>query len=120
MIIHTLIAGANDQIDAAAAAGPDFDKLNPLLIGGSGKAKTVFTSPGGFISELLLYAFPIAGIILFVMILWGGFEMLAGATGKGKDAGRQRVTAAIVGFLLLFVAYWMAKLIGLVFGINTV
>src|SRR5471030_1986648 len=98
MIQHTLIA-------------QNFDQFNPLIIGGSTKAAQ-FSTPGGVITEVLAYAFPVAGMILFVMILWGGFEMVAGASSsKGKDAGKQRITASLIGFLLLFVAYWLSKLI---------
>ena len=121
----TLLAQLNDAtnggIDQAANKGVDFDKLNPLIIGSNQANASRFATPADFINEALKYAFPIAGIILFVMILWGGFEMLAGATqSKSKDAGRQRVTAAIVGFFILFLAYWIAKIIGIVFGIQTV
>ncbi len=110
-MIHKLLAGG-------APAGPDFNKFNPLVIDQSPNANT-FNSPGGVITKALDYAFPIAGMILFVMILWGGFEMLSGATSaKGKDAGKQRITAAVIGFVLLFVSYWMAKLLELIFGIK--
>jgi len=96
----------------------NFDKFNPLVIEGSANAEA-FKTPGGVISQALLFAFPIAGMILFVMILWGGFEMLAGATSsKGKDSGKQRITAAIIGFFLLFLSYWMARIVGYVFGID--
>ncbi len=120
-MLHTLLAQstntANDQINAAASKGVDFDKFNPLVIDGSTKN---FSTPGSFITEALKFAFPAAGIILFVMILWGGFEMIAGATSaKGKDAGRQRITAAVIGFMLLFVSYWLMRLLGFVFGVTT-
>jgi hypothetical protein len=113
MIQHQLLAQA-----AAPQPTTGFDQFNPLIIGQSAKAGQ-FKTPGGVITEVLKYAFPLAGMILFVMILWGGFEMLAGATSsKGKDSGRLRITAAVVGFFLLFLAYWIMRLVGLVFGIT--
>jgi len=109
-MIHSLIA--------AVTPGPNFDQFNPLIIDNSPKAAQ-FATPGGIITEVLAYAFPIAGMILFVMILWAGFEMLAGATSsKSKEAGQQRITAAVIGFMLLFVSYWLTRLVGLVFGIQ--
>lgn len=99
-----------------------FDMYDPLKIGNSGSAnypKKDFSNPGKVISEALNYAFPLAGLILFVMIIWGGFEMLAGAaTAKSKDAGRQRVTAAVAGFFLLFAAYWITQIIEVIFGVK--
>lgn len=91
-----------------------FEELNPLK--GGGLAGTL-NSPGAIVSRILLFAFPLAGLILFVMIVWGGFEMIMGATSKGMEAGRQRVTAAIVGFILLFSSYWIMQIIQYVFGV---
>jgi hypothetical protein len=65
-----------------------------------------------------VFAFPIAGIILFLMIVWGGFEMVTGATNaKSMDAGKQRITAAVIGFILLFSSYWLMQIIETVFGL---
>ncbi|NCN24376.1 MAG: hypothetical protein GW945_02745 [Candidatus Pacebacteria bacterium] len=53
------------------------------------------------------------------MLSWAGFEMLAGASSeKSLDAGKQRATAAIVGFLLLFVSYWIMQIVEVIFGIT--
>lgn len=106
---------------SAQGVGPvtneQLDAFNPLKISGSAQAEALST-PGGIISRLLLFAFPIAGIILFVMFFWGGFEILAGAASKKSiDAGRQRITAAVIGFVLLFVSYWLIRLIEMVFGV---
>lgn len=105
----------------------DFDKFNPLIIERNADPSNAaiggkiarFSTPGGIISEALTFLFPAAGLILFVMIVWGGFEMLSGAaSAKSKDAGRQRITAAIIGFILLFAAYWIAQILEVVFGIS--
>lgn len=103
-----------------------FDTLNPLQHAGgdnifedkaSDYANTLST-PGGIISRLLTFAFPLAGLILFVMLVWGGFEILIQAPSKKAiDAGKQRVTAAIIGFMLLFASYWIWQIVEVVFGI---
>lgn len=94
----------------------DFNKYNPLVLE-STKAEQLST-PGGIISELLRYLFPLAGLILFVMIVWGGFEMMTSSVSGKKDAGRQRVTTAVIGFLLLFSIYWIGQLVQAIFGVN--
>lgn len=97
-----------------------FNVINPLNIFNSTQAARL-TTPGSIITRVLQFAFPIAGVILFVMIVWGGFEILAGANEKKSlDAGKQRVTAAIVGFLILFCSYWIAQIIEFIFGISIV
>lgn len=95
-----------------------FDQLDPLQIGHSAQAEKL-SLPGGVVSRMLVFALPIAGMILFVMLVWGGFEILAGsATSKSVESGKQRIKAAIVGFILLFSSYWMAQILQEVFGIK--
>lgn len=94
-----------------------FDTLNPLRVLGSPFADQL-SSPGGIVSRVLVFAFPLAGLILFVMLVWGGFEIMLGAASqKMVDAGKQRITAAIVGFLLLFSSYWITQIIEVIFGV---
>ena len=96
-----------------------FDAVNPLGELTGSPYFDDFKTPGGIMTRVLQFAFPIAGLILFVMIVWGGFEILSGAADKkSMDAGRQRVTAAIIGFLLLFSSYWIAQVIEYIFGIS--
>lgn len=96
----------------------DFADLNPLVMFGDSDVTTQLSSPGGIVSRVLLFAFPIAGLILFVMLVWAGFEILANApNGKSLDAGKQRATAAVVGFILLFCTYWLMQIVEYVFGI---
>jgi hypothetical protein len=116
--------------DIALAQNPpteeiEFDKLDPLKIGGNENvlqapaAGEDFSDPGKAISRALVFAFPIAGIILFAMILWGGLEMIGGAAeSKSLEAGKQRITAAVIGFLLLFSSYWVAQIIQFVFNVR--
>ncbi|MBT3249696.1 MAG: hypothetical protein HN846_03340 [Candidatus Pacebacteria bacterium] len=96
------------------------DSLNPLIQKGSPALAEELSTPGGIISRFLGdYAFPIAGLILFVMLIWGGIEMMAGsATSKSVDAGKQRITTAIMGFLLLFASFWIARVLEMMFGIK--
>lgn len=91
--------------------------LNPLS---SSTSEEDLSTPGGIISKLLKsFIFPIAGIILFMMLLFGGFQMLTGATNsKSMEEGKTRITSAIIGFIILFAAYWIAQLLELIFGIR--
>ncbi|MBU0578391.1 pilin [Patescibacteria group bacterium] len=112
------IGGAGDPVTRDT-----LNSLNPLIQQNSGdepSLPTELSTPGGIVSRFLgKFAFPIAGLILFVMLVWGGFEMMAGATTKKSlDAGKQRVAAALGGFLLLFASYWIAKILEMMFGIK--
>jgi len=71
------------------------------------------------INRLLEYIFPLASLALFLMLVWGGFEMLTGAASKKNlDAGKQRVTTALIGFVLLFSAYWIAQIVEYITGVK--
>lgn len=92
------------------------DDLNPLK--NNSDVADQLSTPGGIITRLLTFAFPLAGIILFVMLTWSGFEIVAGAASKkSQDAGKQRATAAVVGFLLLFASYWIIQVIEVIFNV---
>lgn len=113
----TVLASTDVGINNVEVTAETLNNLNPINIGGgSADLKT----PGGIISRALkFFVFPIAGIILFVVLILGGFQMLAGANNsKSLEEGKQRITAAIIGFILLFAAYWIAQLLEIVFGIR--
>lgn len=109
------------QIEAGQEVTKEtLNELNPLVIAGSPYADT-FKTPGGIISRALDFAFPIAGLILFVMIVWGGFEMLSTASSKkSMDDGRKRITTAITGYILLFLSYWIMRVLEMMFGVTIV
>lgn len=112
------IGGDDPGLGIDGITNAQFNAFNPLLIMESPFSQDLST-PGGIISRFLLFAFPIAGLIIFVMVFWGGFEILAGsATKKSIDAGKQRITAAVVGFVLLFVSYWLIRLLEEVLGLK--
>jgi len=112
----TLAITAGDEVTKDV-----IDSLNPLIQESTDSALTEqLSTPGGIISRFLgNFAFPIAGLILFVMLIWGGIEMMAGsATSKSVDAGKQRITTALLGFLLLFASFWIARILEMMFGIK--
>lgn len=115
------LIGLADLVAAQPArelTNEDFDTVNPLRIANSPYAD-ILSTPRGILSRVMIFAFPLAGLILFVMLVWGGFEMVQGATTKKSlDAGKQRITAALVGFFLLFMSYWIVRMVEFVFGVK--
>ncbi|MBI3956058.1 hypothetical protein HY339_02285 [Candidatus Gottesmanbacteria bacterium] len=62
--------------------------------------------------------FGFAGLGLLLMIVSAGFTLLTSAgDAKKLESGKQRLTYAIVGFLVIFVAYWGVQLAGKIFGV---
>ena len=78
-----------------------------------------FLTPGSIITTAMPYLFAIAGTILFVMIVMGGIEIMMGAGNpKSAENGKNRITAAIIGFFILFCSFWIGQIVQIIFGIN--
>lgn len=76
------------------------------------------TDLGNLVSSLLELAFPIAGIILLLLLLAGGFSLMTSAGDpKAMQAAKGRITSALIGFVIIFAAYWITQLIGLILGL---
>ena len=76
-------------------------------------------SLGEVISKFVPYIFGLAGIVLFFYLIWGGFSwMMAKGDPKATAAAREKITKALVGFAIIFTAYWLTQILGLIFGIS--
>ena len=81
---------------------------------------TELKNVGSLVSIILQISFALAGIVLLFFFIFGGFSIIAGA---GKDnpeqaaKGKQAITSALLGFIVVFAAYWIVQLIELVTGI---
>ncbi|MBI4029507.1 MAG: hypothetical protein HY376_04050 [Candidatus Blackburnbacteria bacterium] len=72
------------------------------------------TDVGGLVSTVVGNLYLIAGIIVFILFLWGGFEYIRGAGSDDRDAigrGKKVIFSAITGFLIIFVSYWIIQLV---------
>lgn len=83
-------------------------------------AKT-FTSFGGLISTILPNVYILAGVLLLILLIVGGFGVMMGTDQgdprKTRD-GTGAVTAAIIGFLIIFTSYWIIQIIEQVTGLK--
>ncbi len=74
---------------------------------------------GEVISNIYPFLFVFAGIGLLFMLIFGGFQLLTGGTDpKRIEIGKQRITFAIVGFLIVFFAFWMVQFVGMIFNLT--
>lgn len=78
-----------------------------------------FPNLASLITNALPYVFGLAGIILFVYIVWGGFDFLTSmGDPKKAEAGKNKITYAILGFIIIFVAYWIVQLVIYIFNLK--
>ncbi len=74
---------------------------------------------GQMITAFTPYIFAFAGIVLFVLFVSAGFTLLTAVGNKDKmQKGKSMMTSTIVGFVIIFLAYWIMQLLELIFGIN--
>ena len=87
----------------------------------SGPSGFKFGSIGNILSASIPYIFGIAGMGLLLMILSAGFTILTSAgDAKALEGGKQRLTNAIIGFLIIFVAFWMVQIAGKILGFTEI
>ena len=79
------------------------------------------TDIGQFIAAILTLIFIIAGVLVFVYIVWGGIQWLTsgGDSGKAEEA-RNRITAALIGLAIIAIAYALVRLISYFFGVQII
>jgi len=77
------------------------------------------TTIGDIISDLLPYIFVLAGLGLFVYLIIGGFELLTSGGDPGKVKSAQgKITGAVIGFVIIFISYWLVRILEIVLGIS--
>jgi len=83
----------------------------------SGKTvKEAYDTPGKLVNLITSNLFVIAGVIVFLMIIGAGFMFISSDSAKGKDDSSRIITGAVVGFIVMFSAYWIVQIIQKITG----
>ena len=102
------------------------NKLLAINIGklplGTGKTiDTVYPNPASLVSIIVKNSLTIAGIIMLVLLIAGGFMMIASAgSGDQKKAASAKtmITDAVIGFLVIFLSYFIIQIIEVIIGVT--
>lgn len=74
---------------------------------------------GKFISAGVGLIFIVAGILVFVFLVWGGIQwMTSGGDKQATEAARNRITAALIGLGIIAVSWALVAIIGKFFGFS--
>ena len=77
------------------------------------------TTIGDIVSKLLPYIYVVAGLVLLLMLISGGITLMTSAGNPDKSkAGYGRITGALIGFVIIFVSYFIAKIVEVVLGVK--
>lgn len=109
-----------DLLPSGCAPGSGFISLGDCLkLSDDTKISDTYTNPAFLVNLVVRNLFVVAGVILFFMILLAGFKFITGGK-KGLDEAKQIMTAALVGFLLMFSAYWIVQIVKIVTKTNLI
>jgi hypothetical protein len=74
---------------------------------------------GNIFSALLPYLYVAAGIILLIMLIVGGLGLMTAAGNPDKmKAGYGKITNALIGFLIVFISYFVVQIVETILGIK--
>ena len=78
------------------------------------------TSISMLVNILLKNALTIAGVVCLVLLILGGFSFIvsAGGDAKAKEKGKNTITGALTGLVLIIAAYWIIEIIQIITGIK--
>ena len=80
-----------------------------------------FPSIATLVNLIVKNALTIAGIILLFLLIFGGFSFIIGSgqsDPKKAAQGKQAITSALIGFAIVFVAYFIIQIIEIITGLN--
>src|SRR3989338_9613020 len=89
------------------------------IIGPLNKGDIKFNSLADLINNAKDIMFAVAGILLLAYLIWGGFDyLLSMGDPKKAEMGKTKITQAIIGFFIIFAAYWIVQLVAFMFGLT--
>jgi hypothetical protein len=108
------------QIPWQTGEGADStQQLQGVLQGGALGAGGSNITIGTIVSRATEVIFLFAGIGLFLMLLSGGFTLLTSlGDSKKLDQGKQKLTNALIGFLIIFASFWLVQATGIILGLE--
>lgn len=65
--------------------------------------------------------FFLAGFALMVYLILGGFQLMtSGGSPDAAAGGKAKITSALIGFVIIFTAYWIVQILGRVLGLQEI
>jgi hypothetical protein len=90
---------------------------------GSGAKLQNITNVADLVSLFVKGSLALASVILLIFFIMGGIGMIAGAGDddpKKIGQAKQSITTALIGFVIVFMAYWIVKLIVTILGVPNI
>src|SRR3989344_8033743 len=102
-----------------------------LTLPGNGAKRETISGPPGFdfanskigdvVGAAVPYVFGFAGLALLLILIRAGYTFLTSAgDAKKLEMGKQQLTYALVGFLIIFSSFWIVTLVGTILGFEEI
>ena len=99
--------------------GSSIDIWDPLANQTEGGKISAGSSIGDIVFSLIPIVLGFSGLILFVLLVFGGFQILtASGNQEAISKGKGMISNALIGFAIVFFAYWIMQLIQAMFGLG--
>lgn len=74
---------------------------------------------GDLVNKIATFIMPLAAIILFFVLVWGGYDYLMSQGNAEKIKSAQaKITTGVIGFVLLVSSFLIVKLITSILGVG--
>jgi branched-subunit amino acid transport protein AzlD len=73
------------------------------------------------VSRAVVYIFPLGLFLLLIFIVISGYQwMTSGNQPQKLQSAQRNMTYAIVGMIIIFLAYWIVQILGRALGIQAI
>jgi len=98
---------------------PKYSEIGDIPFGAAIREWQNISNVSDIVSKLLFYIFPIAGVLSFIFLLYGGFHLIiAQGNEEGIREAKAKITNALIGFLIVFLAYWIVQILEIILGVQ--
>lgn len=74
---------------------------------------------GSVVSAALPYVYVLAGLSMLIMLIFGGVTLMTAAGDPGKTkAGYGKISAGLIGFVIIFVSYFVVQIVEVMLGVK--
>lgn len=109
------VSTGGDTPPPADADNPSINLGDQLILRGGSTVKETYDTPATIVNLLVKNLFVAAGIVIFFLIIGAGLSYLKDS-GQGKEEAKNLATGAVIGFIVMFSAYWIIQIIKIITG----
>ncbi len=109
--------GGGNLNTCAPGAEEGVDLFGCFFLNRNETVRGVYNEPSTLVNLIVNNIFVFAGVIIFGLTIYSGFQFVSGGS-KGIDNAKQTMTTALIGFLMMFAAYWVVQIIEAMTGVS--